>query len=262
MSTRILLLDAGNTRLKWAVLDLAHVDAHQAEAGLSGSAAWLGQGAADYPELAMLISHWQQWGKLSTCYGVRVGHDVSISHVQHALTPIHLEVNWLSACARAGGVSNNYRPPESLGADRWAALLAVRQRTVECALVISAGTALTIDALDASGDFLGGMIMPGLQRMRHALDDDTAHVGMQFGKLQDFPTTTADAVESGLISACTGAIAMMQTHLEKKCGRPPRIFLTGGEAASLRFFLPEGLTMVPGLVLEGVYYLSREERLP
>ena len=258
MSTPLLLLDAGNTRLKWAVLDLAQIEGSPTGAGLSESAAWLGQGAASYDELAPLIAHWQQWGKLSACYGVRVANDLSISNVQQVLKPLDLEVHWLGVRERAGGVHNGYTPPESLGADRWAALLAVRQRTNESALVISAGTALTVDALDASGNFLGGLILPGLYSMRHALEHNTAQVGMQYGKVQTFPTTTADAVESGLISACVGAIATMQAQLEKKTGAAARIFLTGGDGASLRFFLPEGVNMVHGLVLEGVYYLSLE----
>ena len=260
MNNLILLLDAGNTRLKWAVVDAARVHAHPPEAGLSDSAAWLGQGAAAYHELALLTKRWQQWGNPTACYGVSVANDASISSVQPLLSSIKLEIQWLSARERAGGVHNAYLPPHSLGADRWAALLAVRQRTAGNALAVSAGTALTIDALDASGHFLGGMIAPGLYSMRYALAQDTAQIGVQTGRLQDFPNTTADAVESGLISACIGAITTMQTNLEKKCGRPSRIFLTGGDAASLRLFLPDGVTMVPALVLEGVYYLSLEEQ--
>ena len=260
MDKRLLLLDAGNTRLKWAVIDSARVPAHPAEAGLSDSDAWLGQGAAAYHELAPLAEQWQQWGSLTACYGVRVANDASIASVQPLLSSVKLEVRWMGASERAGDVHNAYLPPHSLGADRWAALVAVRQRTADNALVVSAGTALTIDALDASGHFLGGMILPGLHRMRYALEQDTAQIGMQYGKFQDFPNTTADAVESGLISACTGAIATMQANLEKKSGSPPRIFLTGGDGASLRFFLPAGVTMVPALVLEGVYYLSLEEQ--
>lgn len=260
MSARMLLLDAGNTRLKWAVVDTLRVASMPGETGLSDSSAWLGQGAAAYHELASLAEPWQQWGSLTACYGVRVANDASILSVQQLLSSIKLEVHWMGARERAGGVHNTYLPPHSLGADRWAALLAVRQRTADNAVVVSAGTALTVDALDANGDFLGGLILPGLQRMRHALGHDTAQIGMQYGKLKVFPNSTADAVESGLISACTGAIATMQANLEKKSGRPPRVFLTGGDGASLRFFLPAGVTMVPALVLEGVYYLSLEEQ--
>ena len=259
MSTRLLLLDAGNTRLKWAVLDVAQIESLPTAAGLSESAAWLAQGAASYDKLAPLTAHWQQWGKIGACYGVRVANDSLISNVQQVLTLSDLEVHWLNARERAGGVHNGYAPPESLGADRWAALLAAHQRTREPALVISAGTALTVDTLDASGHFLGGLILPGLYSMRHALGHNTAQVGMQYGKVQTFPTTTADAVETGLISACTGAIAAMQARLEKKTATAPRIFLTGGDGASLQFFLPEGVNMVHGLVLEGVYYLSLEQ---
>lgn len=260
MSNRLLLLDAGNTRLKWAVVDAAHVSADPSKTGLSDSAAWLGQGAAEYHELAPMAEHWQHWGNLTACYGVRVANDASITRVQHMLTSLGLEVRWIIAREHACGVHNAYLPPQSLGADRWAALLAVHQRTTESALVISAGTALTVDALDASGHFLGGMILPGLHRMRYALGHDTAQIGMQYGKLQAFPNTTADAVESGLISACTGTIATMQANLEKRSGNTPRIYLTGGDGASLRFFLPTGVTILPALVLEGVYYLSREEQ--
>lgn len=258
MSTRALLLDAGNTRLKWAVLDLALVDAHPAHAALSDSPAWLGQGATAYDDLATSAANWLQWGKLSKGYGVRVVNDEAMAHVRQVLATLSLEVSWLRVGQRAGGMRNGYMPPENLGADRWAALLAVRQRTTDSALVISAGTAMTIDALDSNGGFLGGMILPGLHSMRRALGQDTAQVGVQYGKLQAFPTNTADAVESGLISACLGAINTMQSHLEIKTGTVPRLFLTGGDGASLRFFLPEGITMVPGLVLEGVYYLSLE----
>lgn len=258
MSTRTLLLDAGNSRLKWAVLDHAQIDANPAGTALSDSPAWLGQGATAYDDLATLATDCQQWGKLSTGYGVRVGNDDSISRAQEALNTLDLDVNWLRVGERAGGVRNGYVSPETLGADRWAALLATRQRTTDNALVISAGTALTIDALDTHGDFLGGLILPGLSSMRHALGQDTAQVGVQYGKLQTFPTNTADAVESGLINACLGAINTMQAHLENKTGSAPRIFLTGGDGASLRFFLPDGITMVPSLVLEGVYYLSLE----
>lgn len=260
MSTRVLILDAGNTRLKWAVLDIERLNALPAQVALSDSPAWLGQGATAYDDLVTLATDWQQWGELNTCYGVRVANKDAISRVQALLAPLDLAVNWLQVGERAGGVRNGYVPAKSLGADRWAALLAARHRTTDCALVISAGTALTIDALDTHGDFLGGLILPGLYSMRQALGLDTAQVGVQYGKLQTFPTNTADAVESGLISACLGAITTMQAHLENKTGKVPRLFLTGGDGASLRFFLPDGITMVPGLVLEGVYYLSLEER--
>lgn len=254
----ILLLDAGNSRLKWAVVDAARVSSTPAETSLSDSAAWLGHGAAAYDELASLAAHWRQWGSIGACYGVCVASEAALAGLQHCLSSIHIEVQWMRAGERAGGVHNTYQPPQSLGADRWAALLAVHARTADSAVVVSAGTAITVDALDANGNFLGGLILPGLHTMRQSLAQHTAQLGMQYGKLQAFPNNTADAVESGLIGACIGAIATMQANLAATCGSQARIFLTGGDAARLRDALPAGLIMVPALVLEGVYYLSRE----
>lgn len=253
-----LLLDAGNTRLKWAVIDDAELDHNLLSAPLADSPVWLAQGAVGYDELTTAETAWSRWGRISRCYGVRVSNHDALSRLQQVFSAQSLEVTWLRATARAGQVNNGYQPPESLGADRWAALVAARRRCKHSALVVSAGTALTIDALDGDGHFLGGMIMPGLHSMRHALAQDTALVGMQYGNLTAFPTNTADAVETGVVSACLGAIHAMQSRLQNHVGSAPHIFLTGGDAACLQSFLTGEITMAPGLVLEGVYYLSLE----
>ena len=264
MSTRILLLDAGNTRLKWAVLDTAlnslalhKPDSH--ELLLSAPCPWLDQGVAPYDDLTELFWLWQKWGVLAACYGVNVAGEARAVSLSNLLAKFELKPVWLHATRYACGVKNLYRPPESLGADRWAALLAVRQRTREASLIVSAGSALTVDAMDADGQFLGGVIVPGLRMMRQALASSTAQVGIQHGEVLAFPNTTADAVETGLIAACAGAIEIVKGRLEKLSGDLPRLFLTGGDAAMLEPFLPLGVVIIPGLVLEGVYYLSVEE---
>jgi type III pantothenate kinase len=256
MTRRILLLDLGNSRLKWAVVDAALIKPGEHDGRLSESAPWLGQGAAAYDGLDALPALWQQWGTLSQCYAISVVSDATVSVIQDLMPGLDLKPAWLKACASTCGVRNNYHPPEGLGADRWAALIAARHRTHDAALVISAGSALTVDALHADGQFLGGIIVPGWQTMRRALAHSTAQLGMQYGNVRAFPTTTADAVESGIMAACLGAIATMRGYLEKHAGATPRIFLTGGDAASLAPFLSSGFNRVPGLVLEGVYYMS------
>lgn len=253
----VLLLDAGNTRLKWAVVDGARIEANTA--GLSESAAWLGQGVSTYDALGELSKQWWQFGELTACVGVHVADQSARSRVEQLVNEWALTVQWLHASNHAGGVHNAYQPPHSLGADRWAALRAARQRSLDSVLVISAGTALTIDALAADGHFLGGLILPGLHGMRYALAHGTAQIGMQHGTFQDFPTTTADAVESGAIHACVGAIAAMRQKLERRSGGTPRLILSGGDSEYLRRFLPAEAIAVPSLVLEGVYFLSQEE---
>lgn len=261
MSARVLLLDAGNTRLKWAVLDDVPNPSHvRLPVCIATSPDWLDYGAAVYEQLADLPAHWQQWGAFTACYAVNVAGEAVGITVQQLVAHMGLQTIWLKANARACGVLNGYTQPASLGADRWAALVAVRQRTGEAALVVSAGSALTVDALNSSGRFLGGLIVPGLHMMRTALADSTAQVGTRYGKVVHFPNTTADAVESGLIAAIIGAIDTMHSRLATINPASPRIFATGGDADILQPYLPPGSILIPRLVLEGVYYLSREDR--
>lgn len=264
MSTRLLLLDAGNTRLKWAVLDTHSVETQaclprQAGEGLSEPFPWLAQGALDYADLLNLPAITQQAGAWTGCYGVNVAGDAVAVSIQQALVHTGVTPIWLSTTLAAAGVTNGYRPPESLGADRWAGVCAARQRTAEAALIVSAGSALTVDALSADGQFLGGIILPGLQTMRQTLANTTAQVGIQYGEVRAWPTTTADAVETGLMAACTGAIETLYGRMENTGGATPQVLLTGGDAPRLASFLSLNARIIPGLVLEGVYYLSQEE---
>lgn len=259
MTLRILLLDAGNTWLKWAVLDTQRVGKREAASdALSEPFHWHSQGVLDYDALLSLPALCQQAGALSACYGVNVaGEGVAVS-IQQALALAGVAPMWLRASVAGGGVTNGYCPPESLGADRWAALLAAQRRTTGAALLVSAGSALTVDALSANGQFLGGIILPGLHMMRQALADSTAQVGLQHGKVCAWPNTTADAVETGLIAACTGAIETFYARVEKTAETPPQVLLTGGDAPRIAPFLSLNARIIPGLVLEGVYYLSQE----
>lgn len=256
MSTRVLLLDAGNTRLKWAVVEWGSAEGGASELNAPATAPWLAQGAAHYDALESLSAHWQQWGALSACHGLSVAGDSANAAVQKLLASITLAPQWHLASAAACGVENRYQPSASLGADRWAALIGARQRTHEACLVVSAGTALTIDVLNADGQFVGGVIIPGLYKMRQALAHSTALVGEQYGTLREFPDNTADAVETGLVMALTGAIEKMNLRLAQG-GAPAHCLLTGGDAAVLQTALSFPAEVAPGLVLEGVYHLAK-----
>lgn len=252
MSARVLLLDAGNTRLKWAVVEWG-----ADELNAPATEPWLAQSAAHYDALEALPARWQQSGALSACHGVSVAGDSANAAVQKLLASIALEPQWHQASAAACGVENRYQPPASLGADRWAALVGARQRTRDACLVVSAGTALTIDALNAGGQFVGGLIIPGLYRMRQALAHSTALVGEQYGTLRELPDNTADAVETGLVMALTGAIEKMNLRLARLGDTPAHCLLTGGDAAILQAALPFPTEVAPSLVLEGVYHLAK-----
>lgn len=232
----MMLLDLGNTRIKWAL----------AERG-----AFLAQGSAEQPhELA------QAWSALPApdcargCAVTTPDHQAMVAAQLAACWSIG--VQWLHPARMQAGVRNSYRNPARLGADRWAALLGAHARFPdEPLVVVSAGTALVVDALDKDGVFLGGMILPGYRLMKSALADNTARLPLAEGRLAPFPTETVDAIETGCLSAMTGAIQAMVDRLQALSTLPARIILSGGDAPRL---LPlfQTACMIDNLALHGL----------
>jgi type III pantothenate kinase len=111
---------------------------------------------------------------------------------------------------------------------------------------------MTVDALTADGQFLGGIIVPGIGLMEQALQRGTALVGQAEGLVQTFPDNTADAVHSGAVLAMAGAISLMRERLSAKTVGRPHCLLTGGDAGVLMPLLQFDVECVPDLVLEGV----------
>jgi type III pantothenate kinase len=157
-------------------------------------------------------------------------------------------------------VYNRYARPSQLGPDRWAALIAARQRVADelfpspC-VVVNAGTAVTVDALDGTGIFRGGIILPGLRLMLQALASNTAALRVPSGRYHDFPINTADALASGALHAVCGAIEQMRLRLGEG-GPPPKAFLSGGAAVDIAPHLTAPVEIVDNLVLEGVLALA------
>lgn len=239
MSGHRVLLDAGNTRLKWAVVENGHWHA----TGLSGYADWSALRA--------------QLKAGTDCFIASVADAAHERELAAFMEAMGLAPSWLSAEARFGGVENTYSNPRQLGVDRWMGLIAARQRTDEAALVVSVGTAMTVDALSAEGVFLGGAIVPGVQLMRQALRHGTARIDEVAGAWQAFPRATADAVHSGIVAALCGAIAQQHTRLAEVAGMAPRCLLTGGDAEEILPYLGMPCEHVPALVLEGIDSVAR-----
>ena len=119
-----------------------------------------------------------------------------------------------------------------LGRDRWAALIGAWESERQGCLVVDAGTAMTVDALTDTGEFLGGIITPGFDLMQQILMRDIHTLKSREGKFCDYPDSTADAICSGAVHAMAGAIERMGATLAGTLGRVPDC-CCGGSAQRL-----------------------------
>jgi type III pantothenate kinase len=153
-------------------------------------------------------------------------------------------------------VRNHYVPPQQLGSDRWAALVAARQRHGGACLVVNAGTAMTVDALSPCGAFLGGLIVPGIRLMAESLLRATAEIRIGHGTVQEFPVSTGDAVESGAVLASAACIERTYGKLSERFAEGPLCLLTGGAADLLLPHIRIPLLKADHLVLEGLIAIA------
>lgn len=238
----ILAVDAGNSRIKW---------------GLHDGSAWLARGAVAIGEIDALSRIWAGIPRPEKAIVSNVAGEDIRNRLHQTLTPFVGELSWADARAEQHGVKNGYLDPTRLGSDRWAALVGARGLENGPCLVVCCGTALTADALDGDGHFLGGIIIPGLRLMRRALAENTAALELQEGAFAPFPDNTADAVCSGTLQALAGAAERMLRQLGERTGQAPRCLLSGGDAPLLLPLLPPSVRHVEDLVLEGLIRMAR-----
>ncbi len=242
----LITIDAGNTRLKWAVHD-----------GIT----WRAQGVmpiADAREAAALAADWNDL-KIDAAIVSNVAGDGIGNAVRLAFESRHINPHFIRAEAAQCGVTNRYTNPHQLGTDRWAAIIAAHHLDSAgvAKLVVMAGTALTIDALSASGEFLGGTIMPGPRLMRESLNRGTANLPLDAGAHHLFPQSTQDAIATGAIEACAGGIARMYAHLAERVGTTPICVGSGGALHEIAQKLALPVAIHDNLVMEGLLRLSQ-----
>lgn len=256
----LLLVDAGNTRIKWALVGALVRSLTE----------------SDVPNQAAL-GHWTQYGSVrkedsrllgDALQGIDITH-VLLSNVAGetmraqldnmilravGLKPVPFE--WFAARAELAGVVNNYRDPNQLGSDRFASMIGARALFPGRALLVATcGTATTVDALTAEGHFVGGMILPGLGLMAGSLARHTAQlpqVPERDSIAQLFADNTNDAIVSGCIHAQVGAIERaLVTHAATQ-GGPVTCVLSGGAATFIAPHLSVACESVDNLVLIGL----------
>lgn len=256
-----LALDIGNTRLKWGLYDAA-----------VPGATLLAHGAVFLETIDQLAeTDWASLPSPTAMLGCIVAGDAVRRRVEEQLELWDLAPQWIVPQATGGGIVNRYDHPSRLGSDRWVAMVGARARLqaatppgepVAPAVVVMVGTAVTVDALDPSGCFLGGLILPGFGLMLKALESGTAGLRVPTGEVQDFPTNTSDALMSGGASGIAGAVERMHRQLTLRCGATPRILMSGGAAVKLAQILHDrDIDVIDTLVFEGLLRLAQERGL-
>lgn len=247
-----LLLDLGNSFFKWAVLsgdDFTH----------SGSGQHRGK------SLARSLS--KQWQELPTPERVLVsnvaGARATEIVTQCAKEQWGIQPELLRAKAKALGVRNAYRNPDQLGMDRWAALIGGYHLVSAAACIVDCGTALTIDALDRSGQHLGGLIMPGLGMMREFLLKNVPGIAEAKQKESAGGTAllaqdTKQAIAGGSLYAAVAAIDRVSNDVRTELKSPMELILTGGDAPQVAPLLRGPWRHEPQLVLKGMALIAQQ----
>lgn len=242
----LIFIDAGNTRLKWAVWS---------------DGTWRARGALANDELATLASRLSAypptWIGVSCVAGTAVRQGIADYAAGQGIAPY-----WLRSDSELFGLLNRYSRPETLGTDRLAALFACHCQGLAPCVMATAGTALTVDALGSGGVFEGGLIVSGSALMRRALTEGTAGLAISGGVCQDFPRSTADAIETGIIDAQVGAIEALRLRLQRSAGRSVPVLIGGGDAALLAPHLSGEVRVVENMVLEGLHWLAKHLDVP
>jgi type III pantothenate kinase len=249
-------LDVGNTRLKWALYDSPRTNA-----------ALLSQGAVFLENIDRLADEdWKSLPPVTRMLGCIVAGDALRRRVDEQLEIWDLTPSWVVPSASEAGLHNGYDHPTRLGADRWVAMIGalarMRAQTAQAAprpmVVVMVGTAVTVEAIDAQGHFLGGLILPGHGIMLRALESGTAGLRVPTGEVREFPTNTSDALTSGGTFAIAGAVERMVQHVRVHCKDEPQCYMTGGAAWKMAPSMSVQCELVDSLIFDGLRQIAAQ----
>jgi type III pantothenate kinase len=234
----ILLLDVGNTRVKWAWLEYLDIAPAGAVAHDATHRSWQAEIEADGHRPTRIVA------------ANVAGAGFARALTRWSAVRFGLEPELILAQDSHCGVVNSYPRPATLGVDRWLGMIAAWKSAPRATCIVASGTALTVDTLDAAGRHCGGLVLPGVQMMseaRAALGADPALTpaaelpGLAaFGPTQSIPVTLAAVADRSV------------AELGARIGAPPRVLLTGGDAGLLEPYLASAVEVVPDLVLTGL----------
>jgi len=253
---RFLAIDIGNTRLKWSLYDAPRPGAQL-----------LAHGAEFLDHIERLAEGpWAELPAPASMLGCVVAGDAVRRRAEEQVEEcFDCPPRWVVSSAAEAGLVNGYDHPTRLGADRWVAMIGARHRMLAQAegaaprpmVVVMVGTAVTVEAVDTDGRFLGGLILPGHGIMLRALESGTAGLHVPTGEVREFPTNTSDALTSGGTYAIAGAIERMVQHVRSHCGAEPACYMTGGAGWKMAPSMSVPFELVESLIMDGLLVIAQ-----
>lgn len=256
-----MLVDAGNSRLKWALLKTSELSPVSYEPYVVSSRLDV--------IFRVLVSI-----KVKRLLIVHVlGEEFELS-LQDYCQANHIQLHIIKSQGSAYGITNAYDDAKQLGADRFVALVAVHQQNmlrsevVDSAMnsanihavnsiVISCGTAVTIDALNDRGEHLGGLILPGLQLWKEVLiKGATLLESSDSHQVDIFAKNTKQGIAGGSLYGLAGAIDHIGDEMSQQFTKPVERIISGGCAEALLPYFNNNYKYKANLVMQGLKIIS------
>lgn len=249
----MLAIDCGNTRIKWARYE-------SGEPRAAGHASLRGDGDP-YAALGAVLVEGIDRVLVANVAGPEIAAQIDAtvrSRLRLAPRFVHVE-------ASGHGIECAYREPATLGVDRWLAMIAARRLVDGPVAVVSAGTAVTFDAVDAGGRHLGGLILAGDRLMIEALARNTSRIPVVAeavavaSGLDLLGRSTASAVAHGARLALAAAVDRALATVADALGSDVALIVTGGDATRLAEWLASEAEIRADLVLAGLAAIATDE---
>jgi type III pantothenate kinase len=245
--TKKLLLDVGNTSLKWVSYCGRHLSAINAVKHQNNLREALRSTFIDHPKPeAVFVTN-------------VMGDSISDQIRDYSTTEWGVPTHIIKTKVEGFGVKICYTDPNRLGVDRWLALIAARSFIKQTLLIVDSGSATTFDALSSSGEHLGGLILPGLEMMHESLLSKTSIPRVEFIDSKEvFASDTLGAVSAAAVHSSAALVDRLYLTLKNREDCAPQIILTGGNAAVIgaQILCKDELLYEPELVMKGLALIA------
>lgn len=239
----ILAVDSGNTNIKW---------------GIYNGHKWLVIKITPHFDYTSLADSWKSLPSISVVIISNVAGASARKSLTDLLPSASNKPVWIEATDTQCGLNNHYYNSSSLGSDRWASMIAIWNQYHEPSLVVTIGTAMTVDMISSTGDFIGGIITPGVRILNNSLVDKTSLCNAETGNYDSFSLSTENALFTGVIDSLVGVIekahsAMLNKYHYKKI----HCILSGGDSKILLPYLDPKFKIIDNLVLKGLVVIAQ-----